>query len=151
MSICCSTWDKYPSLSSFTTTKKQKKIMMTSKLACHHFLSLKKLRWWAIALFIVITYTYVRASKQRQASSSFTIGKKTKNGWWKVVQLFVMVFSLGKELDQQWVTLLLIMVNYVWIKVYVVTLVLGLWPRQGLARVRDKREAWEWHFILLGV
>jgi hypothetical protein len=28
---------------------------------------------------------------------------------------------------------------------------LGLQPRQGLARVRAKREAWESHFMLLRV
>jgi hypothetical protein len=34
---------------------------------------------------------------------------------------------------------------------FVVTLALGLRPRQGLARVRAKREAWESHFVLLRV
>ncbi len=35
--------------------------------------------------------------------------------------------------------------------IIVTTLTLGLQPRQGLARVRAKREAWESHFMLLGV
>jgi hypothetical protein len=33
----------------------------------------------------------------------------------------------------------------------VATLTLGLWPRQGLARVRAKKEAWDSHLMLLGV
>jgi len=33
----------------------------------------------------------------------------------------------------------------------VVTLALGSWPREGIAKVRDKREAREAHLILLGV
>jgi hypothetical protein len=33
----------------------------------------------------------------------------------------------------------------------VATVALGSWPRQGLARVRAKREARESHFMLLGV
>jgi hypothetical protein len=35
--------------------------------------------------------------------------------------------------------------------IVVVTLALGLRPRQGLARVQAKREAWESHFMLSGV
>jgi hypothetical protein len=31
------------------------------------------------------------------------------------------------------------------------TLTLGLWPRQGLAKVQAKNGSWESHFILLGV
>jgi hypothetical protein len=33
----------------------------------------------------------------------------------------------------------------------VATLTLGLWPKQGLARGRDKRDTWEAHLILPGV
>jgi hypothetical protein len=33
----------------------------------------------------------------------------------------------------------------------VATLALGLWPRQGFARVRAKKEARESHLMLLGV
>jgi hypothetical protein len=36
-------------------------------------------------------------------------------------------------------------------KFCIATLALGLRPRQGLARVRAKREAWESHIMLLGV
>jgi hypothetical protein len=35
--------------------------------------------------------------------------------------------------------------------IVVLTLALGLRPKQGLARVRDKREAREKHLLLLGV
>jgi hypothetical protein len=34
---------------------------------------------------------------------------------------------------------------------HVATLTLGSRPRQGLARVRVKKEAWESHFMLLGM
>jgi hypothetical protein len=34
---------------------------------------------------------------------------------------------------------------------FVATLALGLWPREGLARVWAKREAWESHFFLPGM
>jgi hypothetical protein len=33
----------------------------------------------------------------------------------------------------------------------VATLALGSWPKQGLAKVRAKNEAWESHFMFLGV
>jgi len=33
----------------------------------------------------------------------------------------------------------------------VATLTLGSWPKQGLAKVWAKSEAWELHFMLLGV
>jgi len=33
----------------------------------------------------------------------------------------------------------------------VATLILGSWPRQGLAKVQAKSEAWKSHFMLLGV
>jgi hypothetical protein len=35
--------------------------------------------------------------------------------------------------------------------IIVITLTLGSWPRQGLARLRAKREARESHIMLLGV
>jgi hypothetical protein len=34
---------------------------------------------------------------------------------------------------------------------YVITLALGSWPKQGLARVRAKKEAWESHLMFMGV
>jgi hypothetical protein len=34
---------------------------------------------------------------------------------------------------------------------FVTTLALGSWPRQGLAKVRTKNETWESHFMLLGM
>jgi hypothetical protein len=37
------------------------------------------------------------------------------------------------------------------IMVFVVTLALGSWPRQGVARLRAKRKTWEPHHMLLGV
>jgi hypothetical protein len=36
-------------------------------------------------------------------------------------------------------------------EIYVATLALGLRPKQGFARVRAKREAWESHLMLPGV
>jgi hypothetical protein len=41
--------------------------------------------------------------------------------------------------------------NFGSMKVVVATLAFGSQPRQGLARFRAKREAWESHLMLLGV
>jgi hypothetical protein len=36
-------------------------------------------------------------------------------------------------------------------KNFVITLTLGSWPRQGHAKVRTKKEAWESHLMLMGM
>jgi hypothetical protein len=58
------------------------------------------------------------------------------NTWWYKI-VFGICYSFNK-----WPKV------YVWL--CVATLTLGLWPRQGLAKVRTKSEARESHFMLLG-
>jgi hypothetical protein len=37
------------------------------------------------------------------------------------------------------------------VRLYVTTLTLGLWPKQGLAKVQAKSESWGSHFMFMGV